>query len=60
MATPAPNRPLRTVGSIALLLAAGLMLSGCSNQAIVAGNVMSMLVTFGLFYTTINLKRDTT
>ena len=60
MATPAPKRPLRTLGSVGLLLAAGLMLSGCSNQAIVAGNVMSMLVTFGLFYTTINLKRDTT
>lgn len=37
-------------------LALGALLGGCSSQAIVAGNIISMVVTFGLFYTTINLR----
>ena len=37
---------------------AALLSTGCSSQSIVAGNIASMLVAFGLFFTTVNLRRS--
>lgn len=46
-------------GGTLLALALGLapLMAGCSSSAIVAGNLVSMVATFALFYTTINLRR---
>ncbi len=34
-----------------------LLAAGCSSHTVVAGNLFSMLVAIGLFYSTINLRK---
>ena len=40
-----------------LLFLSALLLTGCSTQTVVIGNITSCFVVFGLFYSTVNLKR---
>lgn len=44
-------------GLLLLLTAVVVMTSGCSNQAIVIGNITSMVATVFLFVSTINLTK---
>src|SRR5690606_27215931 len=41
-----------------LMIVTAFLVAGCSNQAIVLGNIASMVVAVGLFYSTIKLGRD--
>ena len=48
---------MRAVLLAIALFACAVVLAGCSSQTVMIGNIASCFVVFGLFYSTINLRR---